>query len=150
VKYLSPSFSWDNWTSTIKNRVLIHPNYSERERWPGQREISDIRFNDTRSFLTQHLINGGYLDGDVWSGATPEYFIEVKTTTGDCGDRFFMSSNQYRLVSAALLFHFVYQPVLTTLDARNDFGRRSGIQQDICNLQGIQSRKRQFEPEAVC
>jgi hypothetical protein len=133
VKYLSPSFNWDNWTSTIKNHVLIHPNYSERERWPGQREISDIRFNDTRSFLTRHLIDAGYLDGDVWSGATPEYFIEVKTTTGECGDRFFMSSNQYRLVSACL-YRFVYPPVLTTLDAKFGFGGGSGIQQDIYNL----------------
>ena len=102
AKYLSPSFNWENWTSIIKNRVLIHPDYSARGRWPGQREISDLRFNDRGSLLTRHLINGGYLDGDIWSGATPEYFIEVKTTTGECGDRFFMSSNQYRLVSAFL------------------------------------------------
>ena len=102
AKCISPSFNWNNWTSTIKNRVLIHPDYSDRGPWPGQREISDLRFNDTTSLLTRYLINGGYLDGDIWSGATPEYFIEVKTTTGECRDRFFMSSNQYRLVSAFL------------------------------------------------
>ena len=106
AKCISPSFNWNNWTSTIKNRVLIHPDYSDRGPWPGQREISDLRFNDTTSLLTRYLINGGYLDGDIWSGATPEYFIEVKTTTGECGDRFFMSSNQYILVSA-FLSHFV-------------------------------------------
>jgi hypothetical protein len=48
-------------------------------------------------------------------------------------------------------YHISCNPlVLTTLDARIGFGGGSGIQQDIHNLQGIQSRKRQFECEAVC
>jgi hypothetical protein len=101
VKLLSPSFDWSNWTSTINSHVLIHPEYFGRAPWPGRRETSDLRYNDRERFLTRHLIRAGYLDGNVWSEATPEYFIEVKTTTGDCGDRFFMSSKQYRMVSSS-------------------------------------------------
>jgi hypothetical protein len=101
LRLLSPSFGWNNWTSTINSHVLIHPEYAMRDPWPGRRETSDIRYNDTERLLTRHLINAGYLDGNVWSEATPEYLIEVKTTTGDCGDRFFMSSNQYRMVSSS-------------------------------------------------
>lgn len=67
--------------------------------WPGQREISDIRYVDTESRLTQYLIDAGYLDTDVWARATPEYLIEVKTTSHEVDERFFMSSNQFRLVS---------------------------------------------------
>jgi hypothetical protein len=101
VKLLSPSFDWSNWTSTIKSHVLIHPEYFGRAPWPGRRETSDLRYDDRERILTRHLIRTGYLDGNVWSEATPEYFIEVKATTGDCGDRFFMSSNQYRMVSSS-------------------------------------------------
>lgn len=49
--------------------------------------------------LTRHLIDAGYLDENVWAGATPEYLIEVKTTTGNFDDRFYISSNQFGLVS---------------------------------------------------
>jgi hypothetical protein len=71
--------------------------------WPGRRETSDIVFDDTDSILTSLLIETGYLDEEVWTGAEPRYFIEVKTTTGECGDRFFMSNNQYRMVRETIL-----------------------------------------------
>jgi hypothetical protein len=81
---------------------LIHPEYAGRRPWPGRREVSDLTFRDIRGIPTGHLIRGGYLTANVWSEATPEYLIEVKTTTGDCGDRFFMSRNQYEMVSSHL------------------------------------------------
>lgn len=98
-RLFSPSFDWSNWTSTLNSYVLIHPEYRGQEPWPGRRETSDLRYRDRDSLLTAHLIEAGYLDRNVWSQATPEYFIEVKTTTGDCGDRLFMSNNQYNMVS---------------------------------------------------
>ena len=66
--------------------------------WPGRSEQSDLIYNDTRGILTTYLINAGYLNANVWGDAAPEYFIEVKTTTGDCNDRFYMSAKQYRMV----------------------------------------------------
>lgn len=73
------------------------------EHWPG-RETADIVYNDQKGAFTDLLIQEGFLDGDIWSGATPEYFIEVKTTTGECNDRFFMSNSQ---VERVRLFHFL-------------------------------------------
>jgi hypothetical protein len=67
--------------------------------WPGRYEISDLLYRDAWSMLTRHLINAGYLDENVWAGATPEYLIEVKTTSGNFDDRFYISSKQFRLVS---------------------------------------------------
>ena len=66
--------------------------------WPGRHETSDIVFEDTESTLTSLFINAGYLDEELWAGAHPKYFIEVKATTKECGDRFFMSRNQLRMV----------------------------------------------------
>lgn len=65
--------------------------------WPG-RETADITYDDRSGNLTAILIAKGYLDRQVWRDARPKYFIEVKTTTGECGDRLFISNNQYQLV----------------------------------------------------
>jgi hypothetical protein len=96
------SFGFRNWTSTIRNLVTVHPDYREMGDWPGRREISDLSYQDTDSIFTRLLIEMGYLDENVWAGATPQYLFEVKTTTGLLGDRFFMSSNQVRLVSTSI------------------------------------------------
>jgi hypothetical protein len=98
-----PSFDWDNWTSTIRREVLIHPEYRLMGPWPGRHETSDLIYKDDDSILTTYLIGAGYLDADVWANATPEYLIEVKTTTRDFSDRFYMSRNQYRMVRRAFL-----------------------------------------------
>lgn len=76
----------------------MHPRYSNMPPWPHRRETSDIVYDDINSRLTRLLIQAGYLDENIWADAEPQYLIEVKTTTGDCGDRFFLSSNQYRMV----------------------------------------------------
>jgi hypothetical protein len=93
------SFGPHNWTSTIRKEVLVHPEYRAMGAWPGRHETSDLLYGDAWSMLTRHLINAGYLDENVWAGATPEYLIEVKTTPGNFDDRFYISSNQFCLVS---------------------------------------------------
>ncbi|KAE8447535.1 hypothetical protein EG329_010665 [Mollisiaceae sp. DMI_Dod_QoI] len=106
-EYLSnlrlPLFDWDNWRSTIRKEVRIHPRYANMLPWPHRYETADIVYNDVHSILTRYLIDAGYLDEEAWAGATPEYFIEVKTTTGACHDRFFLSSNQYRMMQEMTL-----------------------------------------------
>lgn len=116
--------------------MLIHPNYRGRSAWPGRRETSDLLYQDTWSALTRHLIDTGYLSGNVWAGATPEYLIEVKTTTGNCDDRFYMSSSQFRLVSQP--FHLLhYRPLLTSKDARHGAGTRACFGEGICHFQSL-------------
>lgn len=66
----------------------------------NRRETADLVYADTAGDFTDTLIGCGYLNHDEWHGARPKYYIEVKTTTGPCGTPFYMSGNQYRLVSS--------------------------------------------------
>ncbi|KAH6672240.1 hypothetical protein B0J14DRAFT_69385 [Halenospora varia] len=86
-------FGRRNWKSSIRQEVAVHPSYSDLTRPPGV-EIADIVYRDRNSILTELLIEKRYLE-DVWTGARPKYLIEVKTTTGECNDRLFMSNTQY-------------------------------------------------------
>ncbi|KAF1822941.1 uncharacterized protein K489DRAFT_319943 [Dissoconium aciculare CBS 342.82] len=86
----------NNWQSKIRGRVRLHPDYADIEDWPGGRETADIVYSDARGDFTNLLIDSGYLERQRWSGATPEYFIEVKTTTSDCQTPFYMSKFQYK------------------------------------------------------
>ncbi|KAH6672846.1 hypothetical protein B0J14DRAFT_667527 [Halenospora varia] len=92
-----PWFDWPNWESTIRGLVAIHPRYTGMDNWPG-RETPDITYDDRSGVLTAILIAKGYLEEQVWRNARPKYFMEVKTTTGECGDRLYISSNQYQLM----------------------------------------------------
>jgi hypothetical protein len=83
----------------MRQLVTVHPNYRGMASW-DEHETSDIVYTDTNSHLTRLLIRLGYLD-IIWNESEPEYFIEIKTTTGNCADRFFMSYNQYNMVRLA-------------------------------------------------
>ncbi|RFU34079.1 hypothetical protein B7463_g2224, partial [Scytalidium lignicola] len=98
---LYPYFGTENWRSTIRHLVTVHPNYRGMASW-NELETSDIVYRDTNSHLTRLLIHLGYLD-NIWIESEPEYFIEVKTTTGNSADRFFMSHNQYNMMQANAL-----------------------------------------------
>lgn len=107
---LEPHFGRGNWRSTIRHLVTVHPNYRGMRSW-DERETSDIVYRDTGSRLTRLLIRLGYLD-IIWTGSEPEYLIEVKTTTGNCADRFFMSHNQYNLVQS--MFSYPWNELMVT------------------------------------
>lgn len=68
--------------------------------WNG-RETADLVYNDTEGDLTALLVENGYLDPSRWHTARPNYFIEVKTTTGPLETPFYMSKYQYRRVSVS-------------------------------------------------
>ncbi|KAK4038181.1 hypothetical protein C8A01DRAFT_17707 [Parachaetomium inaequale] len=95
-----PGWGRENWQSTMRRYVTIHPDYADMDAWSG-RETADITYNDTESELTAMLINGGYLDADEWQDARPMYYIEVKSTTGPRETPFYMSKGQYKRVSSA-------------------------------------------------
>ncbi|KAL4881114.1 hypothetical protein BJY04DRAFT_218629 [Aspergillus karnatakaensis] len=88
------NFDRTNWRSTIRKHVSSHPDYQDLTPWNGV-ETADIVYHDSTSSLTSTLINAGHLNGR-WAESTPKYFIEVKTTTGECDSAFFMSRAQYR------------------------------------------------------
>ncbi|KAG6355673.1 hypothetical protein INS49_003636 [Diaporthe citri] len=92
-----PNFSRANWQSNMRRYVTVHPDYANMSPWTG-RETSDITYMDTQGVLTDLLIRNHYLDGDRWTGRTPKYFIEVKTTTSTCDAPFYMSNAQYQRI----------------------------------------------------
>ncbi|KAG2027473.1 hypothetical protein GB937_001217 [Aspergillus fischeri] len=90
-----PGFSRDNWRSTIRKHISVHPDYHDLAPWYGF-ETADVVYRDTSSTLTTTLIDAGYLPHARWHGSNPTYYIEVKTTRGECDSAFFMSKSQYR------------------------------------------------------
>lgn len=103
--------------------MRAHPQYSGIERWPF-RETADLVYNEEQGRLTEALIDSGYLARDEWQQARPRYFLEVKTTTGERGTPFYMSGNQYRLVSFisssfSFASYFGHLPVLTYMQMQS-------------------------------
>ena len=99
-----PEFGIDNWQSTIRHNVDVHPDYTNLPRWSGS-EVSDIVYETSSYALEGYLRRHAFNRFQTWPvvnfGATTErirYLIEVKTTTGASSAPFFMSSNQYRLM----------------------------------------------------
>ncbi|KAI0977216.1 hypothetical protein F4678DRAFT_468441 [Xylaria arbuscula] len=93
-----PGFSRQNWQSNMRKYVIVHPEYADMNEWSGW-ETSDITYCDVQGKLTTELIEKGYLVRNTWEGKHPNYFIEVKTTTGSCEKPFYTSKAQYQRVS---------------------------------------------------
>lgn len=115
--------------------MAVHPRYRDLTRPPGV-EIADIVYRDRSSVLTELLIEKGYLE-DVWTGARPRYLIEVKTTTGECNDRLFMSNSQYLRVCFILSNVLELRTLLTFIDGRLGTLSRKDCSGDICHLQSV-------------
>lgn len=91
-------FDLSNWRSKIRGYAGIIPQYAHLRAWP-EPETSDIVYNDESGALTRLMISLGFLNADHWSGKKPEYYIEVKCTTGECATPFIVSQKQVDLVS---------------------------------------------------
>ena len=99
-----PQFSRENWQSTIRGEVSIHPRYAGLRDWLG-RETTDLVYTDSTGHLTRYLrghCNGGFpaqivMDHDH-ARHPIEYYLEVKSTPGRRSTRFYMSDGQYNRV----------------------------------------------------
>jgi hypothetical protein len=97
-------FTLDNWRSTIRGEINDIPGYRHITNWKG-RETADIVYEDCDSKLTEWLdynCTGSYPAYDYerdFAEQPIEYYFEVKSTTGACGSRFFLSAGQYKRVS---------------------------------------------------
>lgn len=89
-----PGFDYSVWKSKIRSFVNIHPDHADLTSWTG-RETTDLVYPDKQSALTDMLIENEYLEEDVWRNAKPTYYIEVKTTTKNWDEPFYMSDSQY-------------------------------------------------------
>lgn len=96
-----PSFSRDNWRSTIRGQVAVIPGYADLRNWVGQ-ETTDLVYKDHHGLLTQYLrdnCTGGFPlqipEFHDHAESPIEYYLEVKSTPGPCNTRFYLSNNQY-------------------------------------------------------
>ena len=77
----------------------MHEKYRDMEDWRGP-ETADIVYEDCgpdhklTGFLSRHLLPGY----SICQGANIKCYLEVKTTIGDCSNKFFLSKAQYRRV----------------------------------------------------
>jgi hypothetical protein len=101
-----PGFGRANWQSTVRGFASAHPDYSDVQSWNGS-EGSDMFYTDASGALTGLLVEKGYLDAAEWTGQTPEYHIEVKTTMmGGVETPFYVSKWQYSRVSDSFMASF--------------------------------------------
>jgi hypothetical protein len=91
-----PGFDRRNWRSKIRHHVKIHEDYHDLEKWND--DDVDIVYDDKEGVLTQLLVGSGYLDKNIWIGARPKYWLEVKSTTKKCGTRFFLTNPEHEKV----------------------------------------------------
>lgn len=100
-----PGFNLANWQSSVRGFASAHPEYSDLQNWGGS-EGTDMFYSDASGTLTSLLVEKGYLDAREWTGQTPEYHIEVKTTMmGSVETPFYVSKWQYSRVSQLLHAH---------------------------------------------
>ena len=89
-----------DWKSTIRDYAAIHEDYRDLKPWYG-RETADIVYSDIGAWFTKELVDYEFLpDNTVYDyRVPPTYYIEVKTTIGECDSVFFMSKAQVQRVS---------------------------------------------------
>jgi hypothetical protein len=81
--------------------------------WIG-RETADLVYTDRDGRFSDYL--GDNCTGDFptslcdhdFTSHPIKYYIEVKTTTGPCHSRFFLSAGQYERVRWSCVFRFLY------------------------------------------
>lgn len=99
-----PRFGLENWKSEIRDRVKIHAEYHDLEKYNDRSAIADFEYLDHSGTLTRFLIQKGHLALGLWVSERPLYHIEIKTTTSsNWQEPFFMSKAQERHVRTSTL-----------------------------------------------
>lgn len=116
-----PNFDVDNWTSELRTYAGL-PAYEDKS-------VSDFQYRDEQGALTRMIFGGAIPD---WLASSPEYFVEVKTTSGALGTPFHMSAAQIDLVSLALHCTQLLSCVLHMSGQARRFTRKNQIVDKLC------------------
>lgn len=99
-----PRFGLEKWKSEIRDRVKIHPDYHDLDKYNDRSAIADFEYLDDSGRLTRFLIQKGHLAQGLRNSERPLYHIEIKTTTSpNWQEPFFMSKAQERHVRTSTL-----------------------------------------------
>ncbi|KAJ6436026.1 gamma-tubulin complex component GCP5 [Purpureocillium lavendulum] len=85
----------------MRNWAKQHPTLADLPDYCGG-ETADLDFFDNSGAFTKLLIQSGYLDRGVWSGPKPRYLVEVKASLTDQSKEFYVSKDQYDMVTGIL------------------------------------------------
>ena len=94
-----PNFSRDNWKSTIKKEVRVHEKYRDMADWTGPETADIVYWDEGPDYRLSNTLQDYLPQMCLQQGAKIKYYLEVKTTTDDWNNRFFMSKAQVRRVS---------------------------------------------------
>ncbi|KAL9034865.1 MAG: hypothetical protein Q9214_006848 [Letrouitia sp. 1 TL-2023] len=97
-----PGFGLENWKSAIRDRVKLHSVYHNIKKCNDRRAIADIEYLDESHKLTHYLAQKGHLAQPLSYSEKPLYHIEIKTTTSDWQEPFYMSKAQERHVNITI------------------------------------------------
>lgn len=100
LRKVLPDFDPDrDWTSGLRGWARLYEDYKGLSEYT-KREVSDITYDDGYDgSMTEWFVSKGCERARSWLAAPPTYHVEVKTTTVDCEERFYVSNNQVKLVS---------------------------------------------------
>lgn len=131
----------------MRKEVRAHNKYRDLAPWRG-RETADITYVDSEGDLTKLLIEKGYLQSQTWEAERPTYYLEVKTTTKDLNEKFYMSRRQYNRVS------LVNNPKISTTnqsmtDAEHAATATERSLRCICYFASFQPRGKN-RPPSIC
>jgi hypothetical protein len=98
-KWELPNFNRDNWKSTIRSEVCVHEKYRDMPIWTGPETADIVYWDEGQEYILSEILAPYLPRESLQQGARIKYYLEVKTTTGECETRFFMSKAQVRRVS---------------------------------------------------
>jgi hypothetical protein len=89
---LGEDFNEKAWTSELRH--VAGPDFTIWKPKPWEKDTSDFNYFDDDRKLIDWLVRTGVEVPDIWQEQTPEFHIEVKTTTHSCNEPFHLSRLQ--------------------------------------------------------
>lgn len=131
-----------NWKSNIRHHVALHDNYADLESWDGP-ETADIVYDDVSGSFSQILVDKAGISPHVFptpGEGSVKYYFEVKTTTTDCNEKFWMSRYQVRRVSQTPPMSYAITSGPANVDADEEYGDPVGttLQRNLHHFPRVQ------------
>ena len=130
----------------------MHEKYRDMDEWSGS-ETADIVYEDCApdrkltGFLLKYLLPGYSLR----ERENIKYYLEVKTTIGDCSNKFFLSKAQHLRVRICVLpWSTDHKLIYSRVDEENGPGTRDPSKRSLCDHAGLQSWSKEYDDTVLC
>ena len=130
----------------------MHEKYQDMDNWRGL-ETADIVYEDCgpdhklTAFLSKYLLP----EYSLHARENIKCYLEVKTTTGDCSNRFFVSKAQYNRVRICIVPCSIDNKLTCCrVDGENGPKDRRASNSSLCHLAGLQSWSKKYGDTVLC